>query len=68
SETGVSADIIKKMLPLVAGVLMGGLSKQTGGGAQLEQEAGGGLLGSLLGAAGGADLGDLAGMVGKFLK
>jgi hypothetical protein len=68
TETGISADVIKKMLPLIAGVLMGGLSKQSGGGTQLEQEAGGGLLGSLLGAAGGADLGALAGMVGKFLK
>lgn len=69
SETGISADVIKKMLPLVASVLMGGLSKQTGGGTQLPQEgAGGDLLGSLLGAAGGADLGALAGMVGKLLK
>jgi hypothetical protein len=68
SETGISPDVIKQMLPLVAGVLMGGLSKRTGGGAELEQQDGGGLLGSLLGAAEGADLGDLAGMVGKFLK
>lgn len=68
SVTGISADIIKQMLPLVASVLMGGLSKQTDGGAQLQEDAGGGLLGSLLGAAGGADLGSLAGMVGKLLK
>lgn len=61
-KTGIGADILKKMLPLVATMAMGSLSKQTvrqpsvaqqlaslalGGG----QQQSGGMLGSLLGAA-----------------
>lgn len=42
AQTGVGADILKQMLPLVAGMVMGGLSKQTGHGAALGQQAGGG--------------------------
>lgn len=34
-QTGVSSDLIKKMLPMVAAVAMGMLSKQTQGGRQL---------------------------------
>jgi hypothetical protein len=68
SQTGIDADIIKKMLPLVATMLMGGLSKQTSGGAKLEEESGGGFLGSLLGGGDGIDLGDLVSIAGKFLK
>lgn len=68
SETGIDAGIIKQMLPLVATMVMGGLSKQTGGGGRLQEESAGGLLGSLLGGAQGGDLGDIAGMVGKLFK
>ena len=48
-ETGVSSDIIKKMLPMVAAVAMGMLSKQTQGGRQLGSapSSGGGALGIL---------------------
>ena len=31
-ETGIDAAVLKKMLPMLAGVAMGSLSKQTGGG------------------------------------
>jgi hypothetical protein len=68
SETGVSADIIKKMLPLVATLVMGGVSKQTGGGARLQEDSDGGLLGALLGGAQGGGLDDLAKLAGKFFK
>ena len=68
SETGVDAGIIKKMLPLVATMVMGGLSKQTDGGRQLEAGAGGAdLLGSLLGSqGGGVDLDDVVNLAKKF--
>ena len=59
ADTGVDASIVKKLLPLVAAVAMGALSKQTGGGEQLRGGALGGLLSSLLGGEGGGGLGDL---------
>ncbi len=48
-DTGINPDIIKKMLPLVAAVAMGMLSKQTQGGRQLGSapSSGGGALGIL---------------------
>jgi len=67
SNTGIDAGIIKQMLPLVATMVMGGLSKQTENGARLQSD-GGGLLGSLLGGAKGGGLDDLVGLAGKFLK
>jgi len=52
SASGIGADVIKKMLPMVATMAMGALSKQTGGGSQLQALAGGGqqknILSSLL--------------------
>lgn len=45
--SGVEASVIKKMLPVVAAMAMGALSKQTDSGRRL-QDDGGGLLGSLL--------------------
>ena len=60
--TGISSDILKKMLPLIAGLVMGSLKKQGGNSGLLDQllgglagggrsvsSAGGGLLGKLLG-------------------
>jgi hypothetical protein len=32
AETGIGSDVLKKMLPMLAGVAIGTLSKQTGGG------------------------------------
>ena len=48
-NSGVSSDIIKQMLPMVATMVMGTLSKQTNGGAQLKSASDGGDLGSMLG-------------------
>ena len=66
-QTGIGSDVLKKLLPMVATMAMGSLSKQTrqpsmaeqlaglalGGGGQQQQRgrSGGGLLGGLLGAA-----------------
>ncbi len=61
AQTGVGADIIKQMLPMVAGLLMGGMSRQSSSSGLLGQAlgAGGGggsmigsVLGSLLGGGG----------------
>lgn len=60
AQTGIGADVLRKMLPVVAALLMGGLSRRMGGAGQ-----GGGLpggLGSALGGGGsGGGLGDLLG-------
>jgi len=65
-QSGIGAGVLKKMLPMVAAMAMGSLSKQTrqpsmasqlaglalgGGGGRGRQSGGGGLLGGLLGAA-----------------
>lgn len=61
--TGVGSDILKKMLPMIAALVMGSLKKQgsdsglldqllggsTGGGRQTSSSSGGGLMGGLLG-------------------
>ena len=66
SKSGVDESIIKKMLPLVATLVMGSLSKETQGGKNLRSEGAGGLLGSLLGGKGGdGGLDDLLGLAGK---
>ena len=66
SQTGVSSELLKKMLPILAMLVMGYLAKGQGGGAQ----SGGGGLGDLVGAVlgGGAQqsdggLGSLVGMM-----
>lgn len=55
-ETGLSPDILKKMLPMLAPVVMGALSKQTKGG------GGGSGPMAALGALGGGDAGGAAGL------
>ena len=65
SNTGIDAGVVKQLLPLVATMVMGSLSKQTGGGAKLEQEESG-LLGTLFG--GDDKAGSLLGMATGFLK
>lgn len=71
AQTGVGADILKQMLPIVATMLMGAVSKQTGGG-QMAAVAGGGILNLLtpmLDRDGdGSALDDVAGMIGGFFK
>ena len=63
---GVDSSIIKQILPLIAGLAMGGLSKQTGqaqGGNQITD-----VLGSFLDSDGdGSAIDNLIGMAGKFL-
>jgi hypothetical protein len=57
-QSGVSSDILKKMLPLIAMAVAGYMAQQGGGG--------GGLLGGLLGAATGGG-GGVGGMLGNVL-
>ncbi len=63
AETGVDVGLVKKFLPIVAAAAMAALSKQTHGGAALEEtgsaEGPGGLLGGLLGGDGSDTLGNL---------
>jgi hypothetical protein len=60
-QSGVGSDLIKKMLPAIATMAMGALSKETGGGKEQ------GLLGSLLGGADdGIGLDDIMGLAKKF--
>jgi hypothetical protein len=73
SQTGIGADILKKMLPLLASLAMGALSKRSAAsGYRADAAAGqGGILdmvGSLLNSdRGGSIAGDVLGMLGKFM-
>lgn len=57
-ETGIGAELIKKMLPQAATMVMGALSKQN---------AGGGALAGLAGMLGGNDRGAAQGLIASFL-
>lgn len=63
-RTGISSVILKKMLPVVAALVMGQLSRKARGGRQGAPSSGGlgGILGSLLGGGGGSIADDLLGM------
>lgn len=66
-NTGIDVGVLKKMLPMVAAMTMGGMSKQV-----QSQDQGGGLgnmLGGALGAltGGGSQQSAVSGMLGKFL-
>ena len=66
-QTGVGADVLKQMLPVVATMVMGALAKQgMGGGAAQAPQAGGlgGLLGALTGAAQAPAAGGQGGVAG----
>jgi hypothetical protein len=72
AQTGVSSDIIKRMLPLAAAMMMGAMSRKTAGGSALSGAAAGGGLAAMLGPLldsnrDGSILDDVTGMVGKFL-
>jgi len=58
AQSGVSADIIKKMLPLAAGLLMGGMGRQAGASR---------LLGQVMDAAMGGCGGGLGGVLGSLM-
>lgn len=71
SASGVSSDLIKKLLPVIASMAMGALSKQTSGGAQLKSAGSSGgamdMLGSLLGSGSdGIDMDDVMDVAKKF--
>ncbi len=64
-ETGIGDDVIKKALPLVAGLAMGALGKKKA------EKSGGGfgdMLGGLLGGGDGFGVDDVVGLAGKFFK
>ena len=68
AQSGLSADVLKKMLPMLAMMVAGYMAKQSGG----NQQSGGGGLGGMLGNAVGAALGGgkasgggLGGMLGN---
>ena len=65
ADTGIDADLIKKALPLVAGLAMGALSKKSNAGASDSSDLLGSLVGDMLGggSSGGSD--DLLGMAKK---
>jgi hypothetical protein len=72
-RTGISAEVMKKLLPLAAAMMMGALARHSGGttGTSGLAPSGGGitdLLGSLLGGAGGGSGIDVAGMLGGLLR
>lgn len=64
-STGIDTSLIKKALPLLAGLAMGAVSKKSNGGQDLGDSAGG-LLGSLLGGGDGFGVDDVLGLAKKF--
>jgi len=68
-QTGIGADVLKKMLPVVAAMVMGGLSKRTAAVPPGSPGASGGLLSSLLDRNhDGSIADDVMGMMGRFLR
>jgi hypothetical protein len=74
AQTGIGADVLKKLLPLAATLMMGAFARQHAQAASVVpggQTTGGGLasvLGNLLGQGGGGSaMGDVTGMLGKIL-
>lgn len=68
-ETGIDSSLIKKALPLLAGLAMGAMSKKTSQGREIQPKASaGGLgpLGDLLGGGDGFGLDDVVGLARKF--
>ena len=69
-KTGLDDGLLKKMLPVVAGLVMGSMSKQaTAGGMDISGSSAGGLLTRLLDSDGdGSVMDDILGMAGRFLR
>lgn len=72
AQTGVSSDILKRMLPLAAAMMMGAMARNTARGSSLAGASAGGGLGALLGPLldsnrDGSIMDDVTGMLGKFL-
>ncbi len=73
AQTGLGADVLKRMLPMVASLAMGALAQRatrtSSGQVQLGQDRGGGLLDMLGPLAGGRDAGGmLGGMLGSLFR
>jgi hypothetical protein len=67
-QTGISADILKKMLPLVATMVMGGLSKQNAAAPASGLAGGASILGALLDQNRSGSVADeVVGLLGRFL-
>ncbi len=68
AQTGIGADILKQMLPMVATMVMGGLAKQNSSqAAGVGASASGGLMGMLDQNKDGSVADDVVGLLGKFL-
>ncbi len=65
ASTGIDAGLIKKALPMLAGLAMGALSKSSNSGKSLDNSLPG-LLGGLVGGGDGVGLDDVIGMARKF--
>jgi hypothetical protein len=69
ARTGLGPDVMKRMLPLVAALVMGAMSRQTGSGGAVSSTGAGGLLEMLGGALDqnrdGSMLDDLGGIIGR---
>ena len=72
AQTGIGADVLQKMLPLVATLAMGALARQTGGPRSSATPADSGVLGMLTplldSNKDGSVTDDVMGMLGKFLR
>jgi hypothetical protein len=72
AQAGIGADVMKRMLPLVAALVMGAMSRQASTGASSPAAGGGGLLEMLGGALDsnrdGSALDDITGMLGRAFK
>ena len=71
AQTGLSAEVMKRMLPLVATMMMGALAKRSGG-ASAPGSSGGGIAAMLTplldGNRDGSIVDDVGGMIGKYFK
>jgi hypothetical protein len=71
AQTAVSSDVLKRMLPLAAALMMGAVSRNTSGGASLSGTSTGGGISAMLGPLldsnrDGSIVDDVTAMVGKF--
>jgi hypothetical protein len=65
ASTGIDVDLVKKALPMLAGLAMGALSKKSDAGKSLDSKLPG-LLGGLVGGHDGIGLDDVLGLARKF--
>jgi hypothetical protein len=72
AQTGLSADVLKQMLPLAAALMMGAFSKQSGSASSLGAgvgDSGGGMLTPMLDQnRDGSIVDDVTSMIGRFIK